>query len=82
MKRTTILADEGLMLEARRLAEESGRSVTAIIHEALAEYLTRHRPQSKPISFIGIGRSGRGDIAERAEEILAADIDRETGWSH
>jgi hypothetical protein len=32
------------------------------------------QPASGRLSFIGLGRSGRGDISERSEEILRADF--------
>lgn len=35
----------------------------------------------KRYSFIGIGESKSGDISERAEEILAEEIKRRSGWS-
>ncbi len=81
MKRTTILADEALLLETKQLAEETGRSFTEIVHEALRDYLKTHRRQRKPISFAGIGRSGRTDVSEAAEEILREDSDKAAGWS-
>jgi len=82
MKRTTILADDELLLEVKKLAEEANKTTTAVIHEALAEYVARHRPRRKSISFIGLGHSGHTDTSERAEDILAAEIDPATGWSH
>ncbi len=36
---------------------------------------------SKRYSFIGIGQSKSGDISERAEEILAQEVKRRSGWS-
>lgn len=81
MKRTTILADEALLVEIKRLGRELNKTSTAIIHEALADYVTRHRGRRKPISFVGIGHSGQADIAERSEEILANELRPGEGWS-
>lgn len=38
--------------------------------------------EAKRFSIIGIGRSkGKGDISRRAEEILAEEIDKRSGWT-
>ncbi len=79
MKRTTILADNDLMLEIKYLAAQQGKTVTAVVQEALAEYVAAHR-QPRRISIIGIGESEEDDISERVEEILRAEIDPIYGW--
>ena len=81
MKRTTILADEGLYLEAKHLAEREGKTFTWVIHEALTEYITAHRPEQGLPDWVGMGHSGDPTWAERDEEILAAAIDPISGWS-
>src|SRR5713226_4336303 len=81
MKRTTILAEEGLLLEAKYQADREGKTFTKLVHEALAEYITAHRPARELPEFVGMGHSGDGTIAARAEEILAAEIDPIEGWS-
>jgi hypothetical protein len=43
--RTTVRLDEGLMADVKRLAVESGRTLTAVIEASLRETLTR---QAKP----------------------------------
>jgi hypothetical protein len=80
MKRTTILADEALLLEAKYLAIREGMTFTSLVQEALAEYLAAHRVRSR-LEFIGMGHSGDGTIAQQAEEILGAEIDPIQGWS-
>jgi hypothetical protein len=70
MKRTTVFADESLMKTLQEIARREHRSLSATIRMALEEFVERrHAPGSLP-SFVGIGRSGRKDIAERAEELL------------
>ena len=80
MRRTTILADGELLVEAKHLARMEGRPFTALVHDALTEYIQRHRPRRK-LSFVGIGRSGYADTSERHHEILAQAVDPITGWS-
>lgn len=81
MKRTTILADEGLWREAKYLADRKGKSVTWVIHEALAEYVTANRPVRKLPDWVGAFDSGDPTLAERDEEILAAETDPIDGWT-
>jgi hypothetical protein len=80
MKRTTILADESLLTELKYLAAREGKTVTAVVQEALAAYVAERR-EPRRLAIAGIGHSGRTDVAERAEEILAAEIQQESGWS-
>ncbi len=70
MKRTTIFAEESLLASLRALAEKEHRSLSTVIRAALEEYVGRRQPDRALPSFLGLGRSGRKDIAERAEELL------------
>ena len=81
MKRTTIQAEEGLLLEIEQLAYKIGKSTSHVVREALAEYVVRHSEETKLPSFYAIGSSGRHDVSERAEEILEEGIAKEGGWS-
>lgn len=68
MKRTTIFIEEGIERELRLVARRRGSSVAAVVRRAIArEVAAEARP---PLSFIGIGDSGRSDVAERHEEFL------------
>ena len=69
MKRTTIFADENLLSEIREISVREKKSVAEVMREAMQNHVRRKRPRRK-LSFIGIGRSGRKDIAERHEELL------------
>lgn len=70
MKRTTIFAEESLLEEIRSLSSEEGQSVSQVIREALTEHVERKRKLRKPLSFLGVGRSGRRTVAERHEQLL------------
>ncbi len=70
MKRTTIFADEALIDTLRDVARKDGRSLSATIRVALEEFAARRAAPASLPSFVGIGRSGRHDVAERAEELL------------
>ncbi|OGW56047.1 MAG: hypothetical protein A2Y81_06090 [Nitrospirae bacterium RBG_13_43_8] len=70
MRRTTIFADDNLINEIKEISKEENRSVAEIIREAMQGYIKQKRYKKKVISFIGIGSSGRRDIAERHEELL------------
>ena len=69
MKRTTIFADENLLSEIREISFREKKSVAEVMREAMQNHVRKKRPRRK-LSFIGIGRSGRKDIAERHEELL------------
>jgi hypothetical protein len=83
MKRTTILVDDALLIEARSLAQQRAMTFTALVNEALRAYVQTHRTP-RHLSCIGVGRSERptrslrdgGDEAE-----LRAGINRVEGWS-
>ncbi len=70
MKRTTIFADDSLMDEIKEISKEENRSVAEIVREAMQNYIKQKRHGKKRLSFIGIGDSGRKDIAEKHEELL------------
>ena len=42
--RTTIRLDDALLAEAKKVAAETGRTLTAVIEDALREVLARRRP--------------------------------------
>ncbi len=69
MTKTTLYLDEVMLLSLRELARSQGRKQSVLVREALSTYLQRHtRPSAKGI---GAYRSGRPDISERTEELLA-----------
>ncbi|MBI2938996.1 MAG: type II toxin-antitoxin system VapB family antitoxin [Chloroflexi bacterium] len=80
MKRTTILADEDLLLEVKHLAAQEGKTLAEAVREALRAYVQAHR-QPRRLSFVGAGRSGEPSVVRREESILTAEIDAIEGWS-
>ena len=70
MKRTTIFAEEELFKEIKDISKEENRSLADVIREAMENYINQKRQKKKRLSFIGIGNSGRKDIAENHEELL------------
>ena len=51
------------------LAKAEGRSPAELMHEAITQYAMRRASVLRPTS-VGGGHSGRGDLSERAEELL------------
>lgn len=80
MKRTTILADEGLLIDAKWLARQQSKTFTALVQEALQEYIAAHWPKRK-ISIIGIGRSAGPWTADSLNQELIEGLDPVEGWS-
>jgi hypothetical protein len=76
MKRTTVFADDDVLRQLREIAKRENLTVSDVTRKALHEYIARRRPRRSRLSLIGIGRSGRKDIAERAEEFLGKGFGR------
>jgi Ribbon-helix-helix protein, copG family len=68
--RTTVYLDRADYERLKVIARARHRPPAALIREAVAEYVRRHGGRRLPRS-VGAGRSGRGDLSERAEELLA-----------
>jgi hypothetical protein len=76
MKRTTVFAEDTLLDALRAIARRRGVTLAEVTRDALSAYVSKHGSGRKPLSIIGIGRSGRRDIAERAEELLKEGFGR------
>ena len=70
MKRTTICADEDVLTALRDIAQKEGVSIAELVRKALNRFIADQRKGRKLPSILGIGQSGRKDIAERFEELL------------
>ena len=67
--KTTVYLADSEYLRLKELALEQNRTAAELVREAVAEYTSRHNPKRKPTS-LGAGRSGRGDLSEKAEDLL------------
>lgn len=76
MKRTTVLADDEVMKKLKQIARQENSTVAKVTRTALNEFVSRRQRKKPRLSLIGIGRSGRKDIAERAEELLGKEFGR------
>jgi len=68
------------------LVESNGQPRAALIGlDAYAEWREAHARAISGAAFLlsiaGLGTSGQADVSERAEDILAAEIDPQQGWS-
>jgi predicted transcriptional regulator len=70
MKRTTIFADDSLLEEMKTLARQEKRSVAELVREAMEQYIAGKQKPAAKLSFIAVGKSGKGDIAEQNEDLL------------
>ena len=69
MQRIMIQAEPELIERAKRRARERGVSVAQVVREAMEHELGGAEERiPPPLSCIGIGRSGRGDLSRRASE--------------
>jgi hypothetical protein len=68
--KTTIYLNAAEYRQLKTIANAEGRKTAALVREAVAEYLAQRSVRTRPAS-VGAGRSGRGDVAARAEKLLA-----------
>ena len=68
--RTTVYLDATDYRRLKTLAAAEGRPAAELIRTAVADYVHTHAPDRRPAS-LGAGRSGEGDLSERAEELLS-----------
>lgn len=68
--KTTVYLDRADYSRLKSLALRRKTRPAELVREAIAEYTARNEPEALPGS-LGLGRSGAGDVAERAEELLA-----------
>ena len=73
MKRTTVKLPDDLDAKLRHEAERRGITVSELTREAIEDHLGGY---PRRLEAAGAGRSGRDDISERIEEILAAEVTR------
>ena len=81
MTNLTINADDALWRKLDEIARQLNVTVAEVVKEALSAYVQPVSQTKSPCySFIGIGRSGRGQASVQAEEILKREADRRMGW--
>ena len=73
MRRTTILLDDDLADQLDYERRRRNQSTTAIVREALTEYLAGGKPKPARPGFIGLGRSGYRNTARNVDDILARE---------
>lgn len=80
MKRTTIVADEGVLARLHRIADARGVSLGAVVREALDEKLEREQP---PLTFLAHPHEppgGTPSAREADEQDLYQADDIRGGW--
>ncbi len=75
MKRTTVKIPDSLDARLRHEAERRGITISELTREALEAYIVGESGPRR-LGAARAGRSGRDDISERLEEILAAEVGR------
>ena len=71
MKRTTVKLPDRIDAMLRHEAERRGITISEITREAIENHLGAG---VRRLAAAGTGRSGRTDISERIEEILASEV--------
>jgi predicted transcriptional regulator len=70
MRRTTVKVPDELDAKLRHEARRRGLTVSELVRQALEAHLGGRR---RVLHAAGAGRSGRGDVSRRIEEILRAE---------
>ena len=70
MIRTTVKLPEELDARLRHEAQRRGITISELTREAIDSHLGPHRQ----LRAAAAGRSGRADVSERIEEILASEV--------
>jgi hypothetical protein len=70
MQKTTLYLDEETYRRLKQIARGRRRPPAVLVREAIAEYTARHAPRRTPRS-VGAFKSGRRDLGQRAEALLA-----------
>lgn len=70
MEKTTVYLDEIDYRRLKRVAAKRRVAPASLLREAVAEYVARHDAPATRARSVGAFRSGRGDLAERAESLL------------
>jgi len=74
MKRTTVKIPDALDARLRHEAARRGTTIADISREALEAYLGTSSSNRRRLGAAAAGRSGRSDVSERIEEILATEV--------
>jgi predicted transcriptional regulator len=74
MKRTTIKLPDELDAELRHEAKRRGMTISEVTRTAIEEHVGSGR--RRKLAAAASGRSGRSDVSERIEEIIASEVDR------
>jgi predicted transcriptional regulator len=69
-QKTTVYLGAADYQRLKAIARATGRTPAELVREAVAQYAAREMPARRPKS-VGAGRSRRGDVSERAEDLLA-----------
>ena len=67
--KTTVYLNADIYRRLKALAAKGGRSTAELVREAVAAYAEQHTRGATARS-VGAGHSGRGDLSERAENLL------------
>ncbi len=72
-KRTTVRLPDELDALLRHEAKRRGTTISELTREAIEHHLGAGRGRRR-LQAAGAGRSGRDDISERIEQILASEV--------
>ncbi len=69
LQKTTVYLDPDDYRRLKAMGKRLGRPPASLVRDAVAQ-LTRRASRRVKARSLGIGRSGRGNLSERSEELL------------
>lgn len=83
MQTLQLQLEDDIFQDLRQQATLQATSIENLARNALANYLKMSNVDNKSnnYSFIGIGRSGKGNLSTQVDDILDKSMDRREGWS-
>ena len=77
LKRTQIYLEPEQHRSLKREARERGISLAELLRQIVEDYLRKKRPREEFLRIVGLGRSGKSDIAAEHDRCLAEVISRD-----
>jgi hypothetical protein len=77
LKRTQVYLEPGQHRSLKREAEEKGISLAELLRQIVRDYLRKEHLQEDFFKIVGLGKSGRSDVAKEHDHYLAEAISRD-----
>jgi len=77
LKRTQVYLEPEQHRLLKREAQEKGVSLAELLRQIVRDHLRRNRPREEFLKIVGLGRSGKSDVAVEHDRYIAEAISRD-----